>query len=200
MFDLSNLDNLPEFVFSRSLAPEQYLFHQNDPATALYIVASGRLQVSRITCEERNLTLQIARPGDLIGERALFKSHHDCFAIAEVPSRVLIYPKPDLQTALRTNPTLAEELIALVVQNMQALEIRFELYNIRAARERVLRYLRHRVRRGGRQTVILDRPFKDIAAELGLTPETLSRALKKLEREGAIARDRYQISLEDLSA
>ncbi|MDJ0712825.1 MAG: MarR family transcriptional regulator [Prochloraceae cyanobacterium] len=33
-----------------------------------------------------------------------------------------------------------------------------------------------------------DRPLKEIATELGFTPQTLSKALKKLEQEGRITR------------
>ncbi|NJL56178.1 winged helix-turn-helix domain-containing protein [bacterium] len=45
-----------------------------------------------------------------------------------------------------------------------------------------------------------DRPLKDIAADLGITPETLSRALTKLERDGAITRQQNAIILRDVSA
>lgn len=53
---------------------------------------------------------------------------------------------------------------------------------------------------GKQTTTTFDRPLKDIAVDLGLTPETLSRALTRLEREGIITRTRLQIKLQNLSA
>jgi CRP/FNR family transcriptional regulator, dissimilatory nitrate respiration regulator len=48
--------------------------------------------------------------------------------------------------------------------------------------------------------VQIDRPWKEIADELGFTPDTLSRALTKLEREGSISRRQQHITLHNISA
>jgi CRP/FNR family transcriptional regulator, dissimilatory nitrate respiration regulator len=41
---------------------------------------------------------------------------------------------------------------------------------------------------------MLDRPLKDIAGDLGLTPEALSRALAHLQKVGEITRNQRKIT------
>ncbi|MGL6338038.1 MAG: helix-turn-helix domain-containing protein, partial [Waterburya sp.] len=44
-----------------------------------------------------------------------------------------------------------------------------------------------------RTTVTLERPLKEIAEEIGISPEALSRALRELQQEGIITRTRNTI-------
>lgn len=197
--DLLTLDSLPPdlqtAVSVRDLAAGQCLFEQNDPTSAYFVVETGRIQVARYTSEHQLVTLQIAEAGQSLAEIALFSDTHPCMAIAEVASRVIVYPKQPLLLALRDNADLAEDFMAMLVRKIQSLKVRLELLNIRTAHERVLQYLRYLSQPGEQRVITFDRSLKDIASELGFTPETLSRALARLEREGAITRERQQITL-----
>ena len=86
----------------------------------------------------------------------------------------------------------------LLIRKIQTLKVRLEWFNSRSAHERLLQYLRFL---SENQTVVnLDRPLKEIAGELGFTPETLSRALARLEQQGAIARHGRSITLQNSAA
>ncbi|NET31579.1 MAG: Crp/Fnr family transcriptional regulator [Cyanothece sp. SIO1E1] len=181
----------------RDLAAGQKLFQQGDPAVALFMVKTGRLKVVRHIDRHKMTTLQVARPNDTMGEAALFSSVHFCAAVAEITSQVIVYPKQALFAALRQYPGLAETLMVLMVKKIQSLKLLLELRDVRTAHERVLRYLSYLAQPGDPRVVSFDRPLKDIAGELGLTPETLSRALSRLEQEGAITRQQYLITVHD---
>ncbi|HLY90778.1 MAG TPA: helix-turn-helix domain-containing protein, partial [Acetobacteraceae bacterium] len=71
---------------------------------------------------------------------------------------------------------------------------RMELRNIGSARERVLQYLRLRAGALSR-SVALEGQLQDIAAEIGVTRETLYRTLAALEDEGQLARSGSAILL-----
>ena len=105
------------------------------------------------------------------------------------------YPKAALISALRVYPDLAETLVTMLAAIIRTLEIRLELRDIRASHQRVLRYLRYQARGNDEGVITFDRPLKDIATDLGFTPETLSRALARLEQEGLILRQDRQIIL-----
>jgi DNA-binding Lrp family transcriptional regulator len=66
--------------------------------------------------------------------------------------------------------------------------------NIRSAPERVLCWLRMRAE-GIPPLVRIDRPWTEIAAEIGLTHEAIYRALARLEHDGRIRRDHGFIRL-----
>jgi CRP-like cAMP-binding protein len=211
--DLLTLNSLPldlrNTVTLRKLAAEQILFRQGDSASTLFIVETGRLKVGRYTPERRLVTLQVARASECLGESALFLDHYPYTAIAETPSQVIAYPKQPLLSALRQNLDLAEDFMALLVKQNLALMTHLELRDVRAAHQRVLRYL-HYLTESARpaqepeahpsKLIEFDRPLKEVALGLGLTPATLSRALAKLEREGLIVRERNVIKLKNSSA
>lgn len=195
---LSLPDSLPSTLQTvatyQDLVAGQVLFYRRDQAQSVFAVETGRLRLVRYTSEGKLLILQIVRSRESFAESALFSDVYGCDAVAETPSRVIVYPKQVLLTVLREQPDLAASFISRLAGKNQFLKDRLELQSIRSARERVLQYLLHTLQTG-ETTVNLDRPIKDIAAEIGLTPEALYRTLAQMEREGIITRTQRQITL-----
>lgn len=195
--NLLTIDSLPESlrgaIAFTNLSPGETLFTQGDDATAVFAVETGRVKLVRYTSEGRMVTFEVVRQGEILAESALFLETYPCTAIAEEASRVVIYPQEAIGSALQNYPELAQELTMILINKIQTLKVRLEWFNSRSAHERLLQYLRFL---SGNQTVVnLDRPLKEIAGELGFTPETLSRALARLEQQGAIARNGRLITL-----
>ncbi|MGF1479911.1 MAG: Crp/Fnr family transcriptional regulator [Cyanophyceae cyanobacterium] len=185
---------LRQAVTIQNLVDGQSLFCQGDVATAFFMLNTGRVRLIRNTLEERVALLQVARQSDSLGEEALVADSYSCTAIADTESQVIVYPKPVLLPTLRDYPELAEDLIAKLAFKIQALYVRLELQDMRTAHRRVHQYLRY-LARSNDNVITLDSPLKDVATELGFTPETLSRALKRLEQEGSITRSGRSIRL-----
>ena len=85
-------------------------------------------------------------------------------------------------------------LLRKLDRKSQSLKQLLELRSIRSARDRILQYLLFSTN-PGETKIIFDRSYKDIATELGLSPETLYRTLAELEREAIITRNGRQIEL-----
>lgn len=202
--DLTDPRQLPELLRDKitiyNLLAGETLFNQEEEASTFYVITSGRIKLIRYLDRGKVSTLEIVRVKGMLAEIALFADVYPCTAIAEIDSQVIAYPKDELLAVLRSDPDLAEDFMMMLVNKIQSLKFRLELRDIRIAHERVLRYLQHLVNFPEETTVILDRPLKDIAGDLGFTPETLSRALIKLETDGAIVRQERIITLFDNSA
>ena len=196
--DLSTPESLPPVLRTaatyRDLVAGQVLFYQRDQALAIFTVDIGRLKLARYTSEGTLVVFQIVRTGESFAESALFCDVYRCDAVAEVPSRIIVYPKQLLVTVLRDHPDLASNFIERLTKKSQSLKDRLELRSIRSARERVLQYLLNAIQ-PGETTVNFDRSLKDVAGELGLSPEVFYRTLAQLEREGIITRAERQITL-----
>lgn len=175
-----------EGLSRRELRRGQILFRLGDPATAIFGVESGRLRLVRHTVEGSPVTLAVAGAGEILAEAALFSENYHCDAVAECPSRVLVYPKSRVLEALRTDTDFALGLTQVLASQVRTLRARLELRNIRSARDRVLAYLSLHPRpvtpAGGR------RYLKDMAQEVGLAPEVFYRTLARLQREGVVPR------------
>ena len=198
--NLTDIDRLPEFikdkVIRQNLVAGETLFSQENEATRFYVVTKGRIKLIRYLDRGKVSTFEIVRPSETLAEIALFAEIYPCTAIAEIDSQVIAYPIEELLEVLRTYPDAAENFMSMLVEKIQSLKFRIELRDIKIAHERVLHYLRQLVNFPEETTVILDRPLKDIAEDIGFTPETLSRALIRLETDGAIARSDRTITLQ----
>ena len=188
---MSSLDWLPVAIRQRSTTRDldagEALFRQGRKASAIFEVEQGRLRLIRHTIDSHPIVLHTAREGQLFAEAALFAAAYHCDAVAAIASRVRVYPKRELLTALRSDPAIAERFMAVLAHQIHALRARLEERNIRSARKRVLHHVALAAGKDGR-TMRLEGTLMNLAAELGLSHEVLYRTLADLEKAGVIAR------------
>jgi len=195
-----NIDQLPDNIRTamaityESLPAETLLFHQGDVTRAIFVVISGQISLMHYTNAGRAIQHYEVRAGESFAEAALFNEVYDCAAIAVVPSRVATFPKQAFLSTLRQYPELSEVLMIQLARRFHEAKILLELRSIRSARDRVLRYLEIASHPDG-TTVNLVKPLKDIAEDMGLSQEALSRVLSQLQKEGVITRKKRQIVL-----
>jgi CRP-like cAMP-binding protein len=186
-------------LVQRKLAPGEALFRQGDATVAIYIVRDGRVRLVRHLADGSTLALHAAQADETLAEAALFADAYHCDAVAEIPSTVTIVPKAELLAALEVDPQASLALAKGLAARVRDLRAQLELRNIRSAPERVLGWLRMRAI-GSPPAVRIDRPWTEIAAEIGLTHEVIYRALAGLERDGRIKRDHALITLRQKDA
>jgi CRP/FNR family transcriptional regulator, dissimilatory nitrate respiration regulator len=184
---------LKSTVYSRDLSNGEILFTQGDQAEAIFVLESGSILLLNYTEDGQQVNHYTVREKELFAELVLFKEVYLCTAIANRPSRVLVLPKQPFLEALKQSPELAEAFMAQLAERLHECKLLLELRSIRSAEKRVLHYLRL-LAQSNETTVMLDRPFKDIAGDLGLTPEALSRALAHLQKVGEITRNQRRIT------
>ena len=178
----------------RDLVTEQILFTQREPVEAVFILESGQIQLAHYTEDGQTIHHYMIRPGESFAEVALFKDYYLCTAIARSSSRVFMLPKKAFLHALKLYPHLAECFMAQLAERLHETKILLELRSIRSAQKRMLHYLELHVQADG-ITVNLQRPLKEIADDVGLTPEAVSRGLQQLHEQGLINRRKRKVTL-----
>ncbi|RAI55333.1 MULTISPECIES: Crp/Fnr family transcriptional regulator [Roseomonadaceae] len=171
-----------------ALARGYQLFFAGDPALGLVLVQDGTLELIRTSPEGRRLVLHRAGPGDTFAEASLFETHHHCDAVAAVPSRVTVFAASDLRRAAETDPSLGWRIAAHLAARLVAERARAERLALPHAADRILDVL-HALPSEPDGSRRLDRSWKTLAAELGLSHEATYRALARLERAGRLRRD-----------
>lgn len=184
----------PGRLARRRLEAGEVLFRQGDSVSAIYMVDTGRVRLVRWLEDGASVAMHVARPGDSFAEAALWADAYHCDGIAEVASTVVAVPKTDLLAALEADPQAALVFARALAAHVRGLRAQLELRNIRSAGERILAWLRLRSS-GDPPEVELDRPWTEIAAEIGLTHEAIYRSLAGLERDGRIVRSDGRIRL-----
>lgn len=191
-----NLAALLPPVRERCLARSEILFRVGDPAVGLVVVRFGALEVVRTSPEGRRCVLQRAGPGDTF-EASLFEPHHHCDAVAIAPSAISVHPAAEPRRAAAVDPDLTWRVAAHLAARLVAEWARAERLALPHAVDRLLDAL-HALPAEEGGTRRLDRTWKALAAELGLTHEATYRALARLERAGLLRReDRDRVYLGD---
>lgn len=184
---------------TRSLNAGDIVFRQGAAVTAIYRVRSGRVRLIRHLQDGSSVVLNVARADATFAEAALFSDTYHCDAVAETATCVTAIPKAELLAVLRADPECCLDLAKTLAGQVRELRAQLEVRNIPSASARILAWLRLTAR-GEPPAVEVDRPWIEIASEIGLTHETIYRALAELERRGELAREGRRVVLKRRSA
>jgi len=180
------------------------LFRQGDPCAGFYVVLSGMVRLYKASPDGREHVMEVIRPGQSFAEAAVFAGRA-CPVTAETlePSRLLFFPKVPYLAYLEARPQVLFGLIAGLSVRMHQLVAKVERLTLMDARQRVAGFFADLAAAPGppdASDVALDVSKGTLAAQLGLTPETLSRTLATLQAEGVIAMDGRHFAVTDPAA
>ena len=99
----------------------------------------------------------------------------------------------DLHSLLRKYPELSLKIIADLSLRLKDSETQIESLTLKKAEDRLLHALFDYA--GGKTSFKLQLSKKDIASQIGMRPETLSRSLQQLQQKGVIEMDGKSIKL-----
>jgi CRP/FNR family transcriptional regulator len=206
--DPESLADVEAATTVRHAARGEMLFHEGDPAVSFYVVGSGKVKVFKLSPDGKEQILMIANPGDTFAEAAIFNdSRYPAAAEAIEDSELLVVHKDRFVAQLGRNPNLAFSLIARLSQLLRKLTALIEGLALTDVTTRVAHYLLVEADAsllaegisGKELTITLPEKKSVLASQLGTIPETLSRSLAKLMKEGVIEVDGPRITITDLS-
>ncbi len=195
-------------VQRRLLHAGDAVYQAGQPFSHLYVLNSGFVKMVNLSADGRDQIVSLKFRGDWLGFDGIADAIHDCDAIAMDTGEVWAIPYDALLTACATGPRLMAAL-----HNAMSREIVGERNSLMSvctlpADARVADFLRtwaqSLARRGLRTDQIMMRMTRaEIGSYLGLTLETVSRALSRFAREGLIHfadKGRRDIRIPDVAA
>ena len=164
------------------------VFLQGDAAQGFYIVAEGRVRVYKSAPDGKEQTLHLFGPGHAIGEAAVFSGGvFPANAVALEASALAYLPRDRFIAFVRRHPESALELLGLMSRRLMRFAALIEDLSLKEVPGRLAAYLLQLAQQQGTAgEVALGVSKAQLAGLLGTTPESLSRALAKLTREGLI--------------
>ena len=177
----------------RRLARGEALFHAGDEAPACATLISGALKISSVDADGVEHILSLVHPAGFVGEMFAPVAHHDVVALTD--SEVCLFPAQKYEAALDRFPQLGRAVLRRSAEDLLASRSLIGLIGRRTALQKVAGFLEAMANAASRSPCHpadrFDLPLSrgDLAGMLGLTIETVSRQLTRLERTGAIARD-----------
>lgn len=160
------------------------IFGADEPADYVYMVVRGAVRVCELLEDGRRQINAFYLPGDLFGLEA--GKCHQLNAEAVVSSRVRLVRRSVLEAAAACDCALAQALWTATAGSLRQAHHHIMLLGRKSATERVASFLLQMSMRTATDMIELPMSRQDIADYLGLTIETVSRALTRLRQNSAI--------------
>jgi len=177
--------------FTQLLPRGTVLFEQDDQADFLHMTIEGSIGLQARDERGSVTTVEIFGAGELfLTPAAVLDLPYLASAVALTEVRVLMIPADVFRTAMATSLALNRATTELLARHWRLMVEQVVDLKLRSAEERLGRFLARRVAESaGGDHVSLPEPRLAIAGRLGMTPETLSRAMATLEKRGKLRRD-----------
>jgi CRP/FNR family transcriptional regulator len=184
--DSDELCELEGLARHAQFAPRQAIFSQDEKVDAVFNVTSGAARLYRLLPDGRRQVVGFAIPGDFLGLALAEKSVYSVDALT--PVSACRFNREAFSTFLDQRPALLRRLYEMAGHELSLAQEQMVIIGRRTAEERVVCFLiglRKRWARvsGNSVTIPLPMTRQDIADFLGLTIETVSRAISKLARD-----------------
>ena len=192
-------------VTSRRFERGELLFNEGDPCAGLFLVASGKIRIFKLSAAGREQVLAIEGPGSSFAELPVFDGgNYPASASALEDSEVLFISRKDFQNFCREHPEVALKVIAVVGARLRRLVGIIEQLSFTTVRQRLIALLVQMAAASRTATkdgiqVELTKSHQDLAAELGTVRELVSRNLGRLQAEGFLEVDGRKIVVKDLA-
>ncbi len=170
----------------RSFARGEVLFAAGEPARTFHYVRSGEVRVFQAGEDGREVEVGRFRRGDFVGEAVAFAgADFPSSAQAVRGTETLAFDVREVLARVGRDAEAARFFLRLLARKCLVLNERVLSLTLRTVRQRLAQYLL--ARRGQDGVVRLETPKAELARMLGVSAETLSRTLRRLEEGGAVA-------------
>lgn len=187
---------ISEISHIQSVGKREMLFFEGDEGHHLFFMSSGSIKLFKSNEEGKEAIIRFIEPGDLFAEIILYlKNRYPVNAMAIKPSKLLAIDAAKLFKFIKVHPDMAMKLIGKLASKSQYLVKMVENLTLEDIKGRFLNYLEHLSESAGSETITLPVPKGELSMLLGVSPETFSRLLKKLVKDGIIDVDGKKIRI-----
>jgi CRP-like cAMP-binding protein len=110
--DSEGLNKISKMIKKFSLKKGEQLFKENDDTKGLYLINSGKIEISRVTADGWRQTLAVLSPGHFFGELSIIENRrHVASAVAIEETELLLLPKEDFERLFQEDMALACNII-----------------------------------------------------------------------------------------
>ena len=187
--DLAELRELEHLGRHVHFMPRETVFAQEELTTSFYNLREGVMRLYKLLPDGRRQIVGFAMPGDFLGIATSARNSFSADAVG--PVAVCRFSRTSFARFIEDKSHLLRRINELAVRELTQAQDHMVLLGRRSAEEKVAAFLigwRDRLARlrDATNTVPLPMGRQDIADFLGLTIETVSRTLTKLERDRLI--------------
>lgn len=198
---------LNEVKICNTYQPGQVIFYQGNPSLGLYCIEEGTVSLRKLDEHGNSIVVRLYHGGQTLGYRAFFSGGpYSASAEAVTLCRICFVDRASVNHLLQHNPRLGFGFLTHLANDLkQAEEERLQAatLSVRARLAHFLLLLREHYGssdENGDLSIAIPLSRQDLASMLSIRPETLSRTIKLLEKDGVALFDRQIVRIPDLDS
>jgi CRP/FNR family transcriptional regulator, cyclic AMP receptor protein len=183
---------LARLTSRRRYDKDAVIFFENAPGDSLFVIVEGRVRVTILGDDGREIILSLLGPGDFFGELALIDNEpRSATTIAAEDAELLCLSRSDFEAAVKEHASITKGLLAVVAARLRHANHQISTLALLDVYGRVARVLLEMAREEGKRLkdghISFRRPtHQEIASRIGTTRETVTRMLRDLQRQGLV--------------
>jgi CRP/FNR family transcriptional regulator len=195
----TELEKIAQICLPRTAKKGAAIFTEGRPADGFYVAVSGRVKIFKVGADGKEQILHLFGPGEPFGEVPVFEGKNfPAHAQALTDTSLLFFPRKAFVELTARNPDLALGMLACLSRRLRYFTMLVDDLSLKEVPGRLAAHLLLLSRSsGGTDTLDIEIPKNQLASLLGTTPETLSRVLTKMTKQGLIAYEGTRVSILD---
>ncbi len=180
-----DLTALAHVCRSRQVSRSTLIFGRGEPAESMMLVASGRVRISSVSSEGREIILNEITAGQSFGEIALLdRADRTADATAVEATQLLVLSRRDFEPFLRARVDLCLEVMRLLCFRLRRTTAQVEDLALRSLESRLARVLLAFVEResgiagGGVTRITLNLSQRELGEITGATRESINKTFR----------------------
>ena len=200
-----HLRRIAPLVTLQSFPAKQVIYVPSDPGSKLYAVHTGKVKLTQVSYEGKELVFCVLGRGDVFGELCLFdEGPHSTLATALEDCEIFTIKCSDLAKFMAEDPVMVTALGKHVGERIRALEKKLSDFVFKDVAQRLaslildLTYDYAEKLPSGEQVIEMKITHQDLAGLIGSTRETTTTTLNQLRDKGLIDFQRGRIIVRDI--
>ncbi|MCH7494491.1 MAG: Crp/Fnr family transcriptional regulator [Candidatus Marinimicrobia bacterium] len=200
----AEVKHLDEITFMKHYDKKDLIYLPGDVSDQVYLLKEGRVKISKLSEDGREITLVILEPGEIFGESALIDDKETRSTVAEALENayLCVISRRDFEEFINNKPELALSVTKLIGFRRRQIENMLEDLVFRGVHERLALLLlrlaeRHGKEVDGKNLIDISLTHYDYANLIGSTRETTTACLNDFKREGLIEFQKRKVVIID---
>lgn len=198
------IENILKMTSSKRYYKNNTILSEADKlGSTFYIISKGKVKVSRIGEDKKEIVLSFLGSGDFFGEMSLIDGLSRSATITSVnDTEVLTMRGKDFQEMLKKYPKVTMNLTKVLVARLRQSDAQIKRLSLMNTIGRIASTILSLVppaKRGHRAVIDPLPPSKDIANMAGVSGSSVTRAIKNLEKSGYVKKEGKKVIITNFS-
>jgi CRP/FNR family transcriptional regulator len=201
------LGEISRCIVIRSFRKKETIFSEGEPSSRFLILSSGKVKITKMSLEGKEMIIELISPGDFFGGFAVLKGFpYPANAIAMEDSRVLCIYRKDLLGIMERFPNIILQITAQLSERVREFPDTLKNIALERVESRIASLLLKLAEKTGSKTASGDIELdlrltrQDISEMVGATVETAIRVMSRFRKAGMIRYNGGRIVVRDKKA